>query len=126
MDTIFTSLSILFPNSLIKQIKKSNYYIDGIHYHTRLKSRPSSGSKYPFNINPGTLAAEFEILLFGEHNWAYIVPIKVLENMYEHPEAYIDNHHPNIRIYTMDAVSGEATYAKGGLKIDFSNYKKYF
>lgn len=99
--------------------------IDQKKYHTRTKSKPSSGAKYPFNINPSTLDADFEVLTFGQHpNSVYIIPTNIIYQMYSDPEAYVDNHHPKIRVYTIDLDTNEATYARGGKKINLSSYRK--
>lgn len=117
-------LNKLFPHEQVVFKKQSTYIINNKIYHCRYKTDPSSGlDKFAYNINNSTLKADFELIAFGEKNHIYIVPSSVMKEMYEHPNSYVDRTHPKIRAYTLDTETGEATYAKPGVKQNFSEYK---
>ena len=92
-----------------------------VHFRYCSENRAAPG-KYKFNINPNTLSADFELWICGVPQHFYLMPISIVRGFYQHPEAYIDNHHPNIRIVSVDAEQHRATYARGGMSADLSQY----
>ena len=84
--------------------------------HARYKSR----GPYSFNINPATLKADYELWICGASDTYYLLPIAVVKSMYEHPDAYVDAHHPEIRVVSIDTASHRATYAAGGQSLDLT------
>jgi len=92
-----------------------------IHFRYCSENRVAPG-KYKFNINPNTLSADFELWICGEPQHFYLMPISIMREFYRHPEAYIDSYHPNIHIISVDADRHRATYARGGMSADLSQY----
>lgn len=91
--------------------------------HVRYCSENQSAlGKYKFNINPNTLSADFELWICGEPQHFYLMPVSRMREFYRHPEAYVDNYHPNIHIVSVDAEQHKATYARGGTWADLSQY----
>jgi hypothetical protein len=78
--------------------------------------------KYKFNINPNTLKADYELWICGDADHWYLIPIKLVKQMYDHPNAYIDRHHPEIRVVGVDPDCHRATYARPSTKLDISPY----
>src|SRR5947209_4003869 len=58
--------------------------------HTRFKT----SGPFSFNLNPATLRADYELWICGDPKVYYLLPITRIREMYHHPDAYIDNHHP--------------------------------
>jgi hypothetical protein len=92
-----------------------------VHLRYCSENRAAPG-KYKFNINPNTLSADFELWICGVPQHFYLMPISIMRGFYWHPEAYIDNHHPNIRIVSVDAERHRATYARVAISADLSQY----
>lgn len=81
-----------------------------------------TGGNFRFNINPNTLRADYELWICGgEQHW-YLTPVCVLRQMYEHPAAYQDSHHPEIRVVSVDALMHRASYASRSITLDLSPY----
>ena len=91
--------------------------------HTRYCSESfSSPDKYKFNINPNTLSANYELWICGGPKHYYLMPIVLMQEVYNHPGSYVDRHHPEIRIVSVDVGAHRLTYAAGGESIDLSRY----
>jgi len=80
--------------------------------------------KYKFNINPNTLSADYELWVCGSADIYYLMPISVMREIYENPNTYTDNTHPEIRVVSVDAYSHFATFASGGTGTSLKPYLK--
>lgn len=102
---------------------RSKVRIGGAVVHVRFCSANAAApEKFKFNINPNSLAADFELWICGEESRYYLAPITVIHQMHRHPESYPDRHHPNITIVSLDASTHRVTYARGGEAMDFRPY----
>lgn len=97
------------------------YRLGSTTVHARYCSS-GSGNYYKFNINPNTLRADFELWICGSRDHYYLIPMSVIEDMYKHPTAYPDNHHPKIRVVTVDQYVHSARYASPSITRDLSPY----
>jgi hypothetical protein len=96
------------------------YGIGSVQVHTRYCAEGTG--KYKFNINPNTLRADYELWICGgEEDW-YLVPMRVIRAMYDHPDAYPDRLHPEIRVVSVDIRDHCAIYASPGVKQDLRPY----
>jgi len=92
--------------------------------HYRYVSKSAKGSaRYAYNINPNTLRADYELWTCGDSDGWYLLPISVIRDMYEDPDAYVDNRHPEIRVVSVDVASDYATYGAGGKGISVRQYR---
>lgn len=118
---IFQKLAEGMP---ISNLGKHKVMIGTSKIHYRFKSIPRANHhKFPFNINPNSVDADFELFICGNEHKYYLIPIEKLEMMYSHPNAYPDRHHPNIRIITIDSLKDKVTYAKPSISLDLTPYK---
>ena len=92
-----------------------------VHFRYCSENRAVPG-RYKFNINPNTLSADFELWICGEPQHFYLMPVSIITGFYRHSEAYVDSYHPNIHIVSVDAEQHRATYARGGMSADLSQY----
>lgn len=104
-------------------VGRNKFDVEGEIVHTRYCS-PSSrnNSRYKFNINPNTLESNYELWICGDEQHYYLIPIHVIQEMYDHPEAYVDSHHAEIRVVSVDRDAHTTTYATGGEKVNLSDY----
>jgi hypothetical protein len=103
---------------------KALYRVDGTLLHIRFCSQDrSSSARYKFNINPNTLRAEWECWICGDDSVYYLIPTNVLRRLYNDPGAYVDNHHPSIRVLSVDAAQNQTLYARGGKSISLAQYR---
>ena len=104
-------------------LKRNKFRIDNYVIHLRFCSTDKLGtSKYKFNINPNTLNSNYEVWICGNRNTYYFIPIKIIQKMYNDPDAYIDRRHPKIRIVTVNIKNNNAWYARVGKKINLTPY----
>ena len=77
-------------------IGDSKYKFGNTIVHVRFCSSDTrSSSRYKFNINPNTLTADYELWICGSSENYYLVPNKIIKDIYYNPDAYIDKHHPD-------------------------------
>ena len=76
----------------------------------------SAPGKFKFNINPNTLSADYELWVCGSAMVYYLMPISLMQSIYDNPNTYIDRMHPEIRVVSVDTDSHTVTYASGGEK----------
>ncbi len=104
---------------------RAKYRIGQHVIHVRFRSADKSGSAwYIFNINPNTLSADYELWICGDADTYYLVPIKLMRQIYHDPEAYVDHRHPEIRVVSVNAATNTVTYAKGGKTMDLTIYSR--
>jgi hypothetical protein len=102
---------------------RSKYRIAERSVHVRYcSSSKTNGSLYKFNINPNTLTADYELWICGAANSYYLLPIETIEQMYKDPEAYVDRHHEEIRVVSVNTENESATYARDGKSLDLKPY----
>jgi hypothetical protein len=117
-------LSKVARGKRIRPAGQALYRIDGTLLHIRFCSQDRGGSaRYKFNINPNTLRAEWECWICGDDSVYYLIPINVIRRLYNDPGAYVDNHHPNRRVVSVDTLVDETLYARGGKKISVMKYR---
>jgi hypothetical protein len=102
---------------------QARYLVDGTVVHVRYKSNPSHGASYPYNINPNTLRADYELWICGDDDGWYLIPMDAIREIYEDPHAYVDKHHPEIRVVTVNAASHEVAYGAGARSVSFRVYR---
>ena len=89
----------------------THYLVDGAMIHVRCISETTiTGTRCPFNINPSTLEADFELWVCGSPNDYYLIPYPIIRSMYDDPAAYPDKAHKNIYIVNVDLVSDLVFY----------------
>ena len=113
-------LSLISPNTSPIRYNRGMYRCNKNIIHTRYCA--SADRKFKFNINPNTLKADYELWICGTANQWYLIPIKLIQRMYNHPEAYIDRHHPEIRVVGVYTDKHQAAYAKPSIKLDIKPY----
>lgn len=106
-----------------QSVERSKYSIHGCLVHVRYCS--ANGllpNMFKFNINPNTLASDYEVWICGDGQTYYLIPIEVLRRIYDDPSGYIDRHHQGIRIVSVNVATNTVTYARGGKSQDITPY----
>ncbi len=82
----------------------------------------SNHEQYKFNINKNTLSADFELWICGsKKNW-YLLPMDVIREMHQHPDAYEDYQHPGLTVVSVYSDSDEVMFARGGMRKNIREY----
>lgn len=91
--------------------------------HIRFCSANSSNSEqYKFNINKNTLSADFELWICGsKENW-YLLPMDLIREMHQHPDAYEDYQHPGLTVVSVYSDTDEVMFARGGVRKSIREY----
>jgi len=119
------ALSSVANDATISPAGNAKYRIGAKIIHVRFCSENSGApTKYKFNINPNTLSADYELWVCGSASLYYLVPISVIRSIYENPHAYVDRHHPNIRVVSINASAHSVTYAAGGQSKNLRSFLK--
>jgi hypothetical protein len=119
-----TVLSKIASGKRFAPAGQASFRIEGTLVHVRFCSKDEKGSaRYKFNINPNTLRADWECWICGDDSAYYLIPTKVLRGLYNDPGAYVDNHHPRIRVVSVDTAQNETLYARGGRRISVTQYR---
>jgi hypothetical protein len=113
-------LSSVDSNSKPVSAGRESYRLGAVTVHVRYCS--TGKGKYKFNINPNSLRATHELWICGDAKHWYLLPIRVLRQMYEHPRAYPDNHHPEIRVVSVDTQIHRVGFAAGSIALDLTPY----
>ena len=100
--------------------ERETYAIASVQVHVRYCAEGSGN--YKFNINPNTLHADYELWICGEANHWYLIPVNVMKAMYDHPEAYPDRMHPEIRVVSVNMRDHSALYGSPSIKYDIRPY----
>ncbi len=96
-------------------IGNSKFRVEGNTVHVRFCSKDKGRSKnFKYNINPNTLTADFELWVCGEAATYYLMPVTIMESIYNDPNAYVDRAHPERRVVSVDTASNKFVYASGG------------
>jgi hypothetical protein len=111
---------LISPGKIAVKCGREMYRLQGVVIHARFCA--SGAGNYKFNINHNTLHADYEVWICGSKDHWYLIPIDSIRNMYNHPAAYPDNHHPGIRVVSVDATTHLAGYASPSIKLDLTPY----
>lgn len=105
-----------------KKAYQSKFRVDGKLMHIRYCGRKSKN--YPFNINPNTLKSDYEIWICADADHFYLIPTRIMQQIYDDPDAYIDKRHPEIRVVSLNPYDHNCLYARGAQRINFSEFFK--
>jgi hypothetical protein len=101
-----------------------SYDIGGTRVHVRFSSqRPSAPVTFGFNLNRASLSADFDLWICGSPAIFYLVPRDQIEEMYEHPDAYVDKWHHGIRSVSVHTDVDEVSFARVGRKLDLKRFR---
>ncbi len=78
--------------------------------------------RYPFDINPNTLTADFEVWICGYQDRYYLVPSQLVQAIYNDPDSYVPRRRRDTRVVTINWWTHTVQYAKGGQSRDLSPY----
>lgn len=102
----------------------SKYKLERSTVHARFCSKDMGRStKFKYNINPNTLTADFELWVCGSAATYYLMPVALMQTIYDDPAAYVDRAHPKIRVVSVDTESDTVTYARGGKFTSIGQYR---
>ena len=91
--------------------------------HVRYCSPNSNApEKFKFNINPNTLSADYELWVCGSAAVYYLMPISLMQSIYDNPDTYVDRRHPEIRVVSVNTHLHTVTYASCGVKSSIKGY----
>jgi hypothetical protein len=126
MDTKETVLTKIANGQPISWQPKSKAKIGEKVFHYRLKNFAANGSdKFPFNINPNTLTADFEVWICGSENTFFTVPIEIIKEIYNDPDTYTNSNENqgNIKTLTVDSYHNIVKYGRNGKQISLKNFR---
>lgn len=93
----------------------SKYRIEQNTVHVRFCSKDNRRpTKFKYNINPNTLTADFELWVCGDASTYYLMPVSLMQTIYNDSNAYVDRAHPEIRVVSVDTELDSAIHARGG------------
>lgn len=97
------------------------YKIDSKYYHIKVKT--GHLLRYPFNINPSVLAADFEVYVCGTDLLYYLIPVEIIKELHSDPSAMPDHRYPGYTI--IDVCPGEdlIKYGTGGKLLKIEKYR---
>ena len=102
----------------------SNYCVGDTKIHARFcRTNNRSPHLFKFNINPNTLASNYELWICGHVELYYLIPTSLMQRIYDDPDAYPDNRNPEIRVVSVDVSTNKITYKTGGGKLDIAEYR---
>ncbi len=126
MDFRQLVLENISEGSPIIHLKKNLAKVNGKIIHYRYKSKASDMSRrFPFNINPTTLSADFEIWICGNQDLYFIIPIKEIKKIYDDPDTYTNStkNQSLIKTLTVDTLKNVAKYGRNSKALDVSSFK---
>ena len=107
-----------------RAVAKGTQRIGPHSVHSRFVSWSSSRpGRYPFNINPDSLSADFEVWVCGDEDLWYTLPQKVIKEIYDDPDARVATDRPGHRIVTVDADDNTLDYNSRGERLNLSRYR---
>jgi hypothetical protein len=117
------ALSVIANGADVSFLGKAKYRISSSIVHVRFCSQNARTlEKYKFNINPNTLSADYELWICGSAAMYYLIPVSIMQKIYNDPNAYEDRHHPRIKVVSVDTSIHTVTYATGGINTSLSQY----
>lgn len=103
------------------ELGKSKVKVRDAVVHVRYCSPEGrSGTHFRFNINPNTLTADYELWICGDPDHYYLIPIRMVEGWHKDPAAYLDRHHADITVVSVDTSSHTLQYAARGRQADLT------
>lgn len=108
----------------VVSLKKSKWQVGHSVVHVRFCSHNprAAAGQFRFNINPNTLSADYELWVCGSGSLHYLMPVSFVRGIYDDPNTYEDQHHPGIKVVSVDAMSHTVTYASGGVNASPRQY----
>lgn len=107
----------------IRGAGRAKYSVGKNIVHVRFRSDPKTdGVTYAYNINPNTLTADYEVWICGNADTYYLIPINVIEEIYNDPGAYEDKTHPNLIVADINTVSHKTQHSRLGNSKNLSPY----
>lgn len=104
---------------------RAKYRVNEKIVHVRFCSENrSTPAKYKFNINPNTLSADCELWICGNEEQYYLMPLIFIKSIYDNPQTYVDYHHDNIKVVSVDIYEDIVQFASGGQSKSLSLYKR--
>lgn len=100
--------------------RKANVRFGAQLVHVRMTKGRTT--RFPFNINPTTLQADYEVWICGTAEAYFLLPARLIRKMYEHRNAYPDNWHSNYRVVTVDVRTRRAVFATPSRSKDLRPY----
>ena len=117
-------LSIIAKGAPFIPAGRAKYRVNEKVVHVRFCSEnKSSPAKYKFNINPNTLSADCELWICGSEEQYYLMPMTFIKSIYDNPETYVDYHHDNIKVVSVDIYEDKVQFASGGQSESLNLYK---
>jgi hypothetical protein len=104
-----------------RKIGQVEYVIAGKNFHVKVKS--GNGQKYPFNINPTVLRADYEVVICGNEDRYYVLPQELIKEIHSDPHAMPDKRNPGYTIYDMHPQQNKIVFGTGGRSLDATKYK---
>jgi hypothetical protein len=114
-------LSKLAGSKSTKKVGRVTHEIEGKRYHIKVKS--GSLGKYPFNINPTVLAADYEVYVCGTDQLYYVLPMGEIEKMHADGNAMPDNAYSGYTILDVYPANNRIIYGIGGKELDIAKYR---
>lgn len=116
-------MTIICKGEKWAEIEGTNFRVGSRRLHVRFCSTDQRrSSHYKFNINRATLRADFEVWICGGPDVYYLLPVAVMQRIYDDPRAYVDARHPDIRVVSVDTTRHIAVYAQGSQKLALNAY----
>lgn len=117
------ALAKVAKGATITPAGRAKFRIGKLVVHIRYCSpNASAPEKFRFNVNPNTLSADYELWVCGNATIYYLIPISLMQGIYDNPNSYVDRMHPEIRVVSVDAHSHTVTYATGGVSSSLRGY----
>ncbi len=120
----------IFRDAVLKKISQGKEYlrfggvtfiIDNRKYHIKVKT--GQLKKYPFNINPTVLEADFEVYVCGNDNLYYLIPITLIKEMHTDPSAMPDHRYSGYTVIDVHPGKNIIKYGTGGKFINIGKYR---
>ena len=111
----------------IKYLKNACVEINNIVIHCRFVTNglgKDDKEKFSFNINQTTLTADYELWVCGSSNWYYLIPIKIINDIYDDPDTYTNKYPGQSSMKTVGIVITDneikfETYFFNCMRVDF-------
>lgn len=100
---------------------KATFELLGKRIHVR-QTWTVTRMNWPFNINPNTLEADYELWILGWSLW-YVIPAKAIRYMYDAPTAYRNSDNPEIVTVSLNEELEECRFARDEPPLDLSPYR---
>lgn len=118
-----SALLAIAKGSSVSSLGKAKYRVGSSVVHVRFCSQNARApERYKFNINPNTLSADYELWVCGTAAVYYLMPVSIMQKIYNDPNTYEDKHHPGIKVVSVDTASHTVTYASGGVNTSLRQY----